>query len=416
MRRALIVVVAAALVIVPGAGAWTWPVKGPVLQKFVLGDDPYAAGQHRGIEIGAPTGEPVLAPSGGTVSFAGTVPGSGRVVTIQTADGYSVTLTHLGSTSVRRGDTVDEGASVGTVGPSGEVEHDVPYLHLGIRHSEDPNGYVDPLLFLPAPAGTPAPAPAAPATPGPSPTAAPPAPVVTASSPAASGPAAFAVPAASTTVGRPQSAGRPDRSRPAALQLGEQTGAARRVRHAAPATVRVPAASRAAKTGAPVSRPARVRTATIPAPGVRSARGEEPRPTSAMRLRLETPVASGGSNGSVMATGAEKRSVRVTAWLWLATLLPIASAIAGVPRLRRAASVSPDPAPIIAANVALLPDNPDLLRELDPAHRARVHDDRRGHPRAPSPPARRRDLLPDRYGRECLRERARGRGGRCLTE
>src|SRR5438477_454513 len=67
MRRALIVVVAAALVIVPGAGAWTWPVKGPVLQKFVLGDDPYAAGQHRGIDIGAPTGEPVLAPSGGTV-------------------------------------------------------------------------------------------------------------------------------------------------------------------------------------------------------------------------------------------------------------------------------------------------------------------------------------------------------------
>src|SRR5438270_5418880 len=137
MRRALVVVLAAALVIVPTAGAWSWPVKGPVLQRFVLGDDPYAAGQHRGIDIGAAAGEPVLAPASGTVSFAGTVPVSGRTVTIQTADGYSVTLTHLGSASVRRGDAVDEGAAVATIGPSGVVEHDVPYLHLGIRHSGD---------------------------------------------------------------------------------------------------------------------------------------------------------------------------------------------------------------------------------------------------------------------------------------
>src|SRR6266576_5269836 len=149
MRRALIVAFAAALVIVPTAGAWTWPVKGPVLQKFVLGDDPYAAGQHRGIDIGAGAGEPVLAPASGLVSFAGTVPVSGECVTIQTADGYSVTLTHLGSMSVQRGASVAEGDAVGTVGPSGELEHDVPYVHLGVRRSEDPNGYVDPLLFLP---------------------------------------------------------------------------------------------------------------------------------------------------------------------------------------------------------------------------------------------------------------------------
>ena len=28
------------------ASAWTWPVDGPVLQPFLLGDDPYAADQH----------------------------------------------------------------------------------------------------------------------------------------------------------------------------------------------------------------------------------------------------------------------------------------------------------------------------------------------------------------------------------
>ena len=207
MRRALIVVVAAAaLVIVPVAGAWTWPVKGPVLQTFVLGDDPYAAGQHRGIDIGAPTGEPVLAPSGGTVSFAGTVPGSGRVVTIQTADGYSVTLTHLGSTSVRRGETVPEGSVVATIGPSGEVEHDVPYVHLGIRRSEDPNGYLDPLRFLPAQPAAPAPpSPTPPPVRAPAPPSPPPPPP---SPPPASAPAA-SVPTSSEGCSSPCSAGSP---------------------------------------------------------------------------------------------------------------------------------------------------------------------------------------------------------------
>ncbi len=40
----------------PPALAWTWPVDGPVLQPFVLGDDPYAAEQHRGVDVAAPTG------------------------------------------------------------------------------------------------------------------------------------------------------------------------------------------------------------------------------------------------------------------------------------------------------------------------------------------------------------------------
>src|SRR4051812_34609305 len=140
MRRALMVTLGVALALAPPAGAWTWPVKGPVLQAFVLGDDPYAAGQHRGIDIGAPSGVDVLAPTAGTISFVGTVPVSGRSVTILTADGYSVTLTHLGSTSVSRGGAVGEGAPVGTIGPTGQVEHEVPYVHLGIRRSEDPNG------------------------------------------------------------------------------------------------------------------------------------------------------------------------------------------------------------------------------------------------------------------------------------
>lgn len=139
------------LVWTPAAYAWSWPVQGPVLQPFAYDEShPYASGQHRGIDIGADAaGETVVAPAAGTVTFAGTVPTNGKTVTIETADGYSVTLTHLGSTAVAEGATVAEQDAVGTIGPSGTPEEDVPYVHLGIRIAADPNGYVDPLGLLP---------------------------------------------------------------------------------------------------------------------------------------------------------------------------------------------------------------------------------------------------------------------------
>jgi hypothetical protein len=135
----------------PAAYAWSWPVQGPVLHPFVYDEaHPYVAGQHRGIDIGADAaGETVVAPAAGAISFAGSVAANGRSVTIETADGYSVTLTHLGSIGVGKGATVAEGDMIGTVGPSGTPEVDGPYVHLGIRVTTDPNGYVDPLGLLP---------------------------------------------------------------------------------------------------------------------------------------------------------------------------------------------------------------------------------------------------------------------------
>jgi hypothetical protein len=200
--RSGVLVVAVALIAVPPAQGWSWPVDGPVLQPFVFGDDPYAPGQHRGIDIGAAVGAAVVAPAGGEVSYAGTVPTSGKSVTIRTPDGYSVTLTHLGSISVAKGDAVREEAAVATIETSGAAEHDVPYVHLGVRRTSDPQGYLDPLLFLPAraapaarpPASPPAPAPAL--APAPAPAAAP-APASAARTPASS--SAVREPAAAPT-------------------------------------------------------------------------------------------------------------------------------------------------------------------------------------------------------------------------
>jgi MYXO-CTERM domain-containing protein len=149
-----VLAIAVFLIWTPVAHAWSWPVHGPVLEPYAYDEaNPYASGQHRGVDIGADAaGESVVAPAAGTVSFAGTVPTSGKSVTIETADGYSVTLTHLGTILVARGAIVAEQEPVGTIGPSGTPEIDAPYVHLGIRLTADPNGYVDPLGLLPPPA------------------------------------------------------------------------------------------------------------------------------------------------------------------------------------------------------------------------------------------------------------------------
>ena len=165
MLLKLTTVAVAFLVWVPVASAWSWPVNGPVLTPFAYDEaHPYDAGQHRGIDIGASaSGDTVVAPEGGTVSFAGFVPTSGETLTIETADGYSVTLTHLGSIGVAKGAVVVEGDVVATVGPSGTPEQPGPYVHLGIRLTADPLGYLDPLGLLPAtetPAPDPRPTPA----------------------------------------------------------------------------------------------------------------------------------------------------------------------------------------------------------------------------------------------------------------
>jgi hypothetical protein len=164
------VVVLVLLAWAPAAYAWSWPVQGPVLQPFAYDEShPYVSGQHRGIDIGADAaGEQVVAPAAGIVSFAGSVPTNGECVAIETIDGYTVTLTHLGAILVAKSASVAEGQAVGTIGPSGTPEFDRPYVHLGIRTTSEPNGYLDPLRLLPPPAAQSAPAQSEPAAAQPS--------------------------------------------------------------------------------------------------------------------------------------------------------------------------------------------------------------------------------------------------------
>src|SRR5689334_14611079 len=156
------------LLLVPAAPArasadWAWPVRGQVLTEFRNGDDPYAAGQHRGVDIAAPVGAPVVAASAGTIEFAGVVGSSGLVVSERTGDGrYELSYLHLSAASVRRGDSVDRGDRLGASGVSGTRSVEQPHLHFGVREAGDQHAYLDPLTFLaPLPAETPRPEPVA---------------------------------------------------------------------------------------------------------------------------------------------------------------------------------------------------------------------------------------------------------------
>ncbi|MGI8730839.1 MAG: M23 family metallopeptidase, partial [Solirubrobacteraceae bacterium] len=85
--RVLSATVAAVLLaaLAPSAHArgWIRPVDGPLLRAFSVGPDRFAAGQHRGVDLGAPAGERVAAACGGRVSFAGRVPRGGRTVSVR---------------------------------------------------------------------------------------------------------------------------------------------------------------------------------------------------------------------------------------------------------------------------------------------------------------------------------------------
>lgn len=141
------------------AGSWPWPVEGRVLSPYDFGGDPYAAGQHRGIDIAAPVGGPVAAATAGTVTFAGTAASAGLTVSVRTADGrFDTSYLHFDSISVEEGDRVEPGTELGEVGTSGERSAAAPHLHFGVRDAGRRHGYRDPLLFL-APTGTPAPTP-----------------------------------------------------------------------------------------------------------------------------------------------------------------------------------------------------------------------------------------------------------------
>ncbi len=126
------------------ATAWIRPVAGRVARPFAAPRTVYGPG-HRGVDLAAAPGTPVVAPGAGTVAFAGPVAGGLHVV-VDHGSGLETSLSFLATIAVRRGQNVTRGQVVGTAGGTGP-EHSVGVVHLGLRVR---GRYVDPMRLFAA--------------------------------------------------------------------------------------------------------------------------------------------------------------------------------------------------------------------------------------------------------------------------
>jgi murein DD-endopeptidase MepM/ murein hydrolase activator NlpD len=110
-----------------------WPTRGWVTSDFGVRLDPYTAERmmHRGLDIATPHGQAVYTPSDGTVVFAGTESGYGKVLVVDHGYGVKTRYGHLSEIFVKLGDRVKRGARVAAVGNTGRSTG--PHLHYEVR-------------------------------------------------------------------------------------------------------------------------------------------------------------------------------------------------------------------------------------------------------------------------------------------
>ena len=90
---------------------------------------------HRGVDYGAPTGTPVHSVGAGTVEFAGWQNGYGNVVQVSHGNDRSTVYAHLSQIDVQKGQRVEQGAALGTVGATGWATG--PHLHFEFRIKDE---------------------------------------------------------------------------------------------------------------------------------------------------------------------------------------------------------------------------------------------------------------------------------------
>ena len=100
---------------------------------------------HEGVDIFAPKGTPVVAPTPGMVTRVGTGKLGGNVIWMRDQKrGHSYYFAHLDKQLVMAGTVVKKGDTLGTVGNTGNARRTPPHLHFGIyQHAS-----FDPVHFI----------------------------------------------------------------------------------------------------------------------------------------------------------------------------------------------------------------------------------------------------------------------------
>ena len=131
--------------VLKGGLIWPLPSSNRITSRFGKRSKPTkgASSYHQGIDIGASTGEKVIAAASGEVVISKYSYSGGNYIMISHGSQIYTVYMHLSKRSVNEGDTVVLGQKIGEVGSTGYSTG--PHLHFGIRKNGQ---YVDPLTFV----------------------------------------------------------------------------------------------------------------------------------------------------------------------------------------------------------------------------------------------------------------------------
>jgi murein DD-endopeptidase MepM/ murein hydrolase activator NlpD len=126
------------------AGPWVWPLEPEpaVVRRFQPAPTPWGAG-HRGVDLAAVAGQPVLAAAAGVVSYVGVIAGRG-VLAVRHAGGLRTTYEPV-TASVSVGAKVSAGHQIAVVSQVPGHCWPATCLHWGLIRGST---YLDPLLVF----------------------------------------------------------------------------------------------------------------------------------------------------------------------------------------------------------------------------------------------------------------------------
>lgn len=122
-----------------------WPTQGYLTSGFGMRRSPIDRQWkfHKGIDIGAPRGTPVIAPAAGTIVRANYSPSYGNVVEIRHRDGLMTRYGHNAQLMVAEGQAVFRGDVIALIGSTGSSTG--PHLHYEVHVDDEA---VDPLEYI----------------------------------------------------------------------------------------------------------------------------------------------------------------------------------------------------------------------------------------------------------------------------
>ncbi len=124
---------------------WPCPGSSRITSKFGSREQPTkgASTNHKGIDIGAPTGTAIIAAAEGTVVISTYSYSAGNYIMLNHGGGVYTVYMHCSKLLVSEGDKVKQGQTIAKVGSTGYSTG--PHLHFGIRSNGQ---YVNPLNYV----------------------------------------------------------------------------------------------------------------------------------------------------------------------------------------------------------------------------------------------------------------------------